>query len=110
MRNKYQRGQGYTVPRTGDTLLDRSQDAADKAFKNIDLSSIIDGRLVVDVELELDTDNVVLHGLGRAPRGYVIVKRSHEVTVWDSDSPNARPEMRLFLKANVASTVTLWVF
>lgn len=72
-------------------------------------SDILDGRLVEDVAFPLAAPVLVPHGLGRAYKGYILVRGPGGVTVGES---GANPDSSLFisLEASNQAVASLWVF
>lgn len=68
---------------------------------------ILDGNLIEDVVLG-STETKVNHKLGRRYRGWVIVDKSANQSVWAATS--AISERYLSLTASGTVTVSLWVF
>jgi hypothetical protein len=68
---------------------------------------LLNGTLVENLVVTNGTV-AVGHGLGRTPRGYIVVKRSADVRVWDAST--AATVNLLHLQANGTATVSLWVF
>ena len=52
----------------------------------------------------------VKHGLGRAPQGYIVVRRRADVTVFDDQDGNNNPDKTLKLNTAGAVVADLWVF
>lgn len=55
-------------------------------------------------------DARVAHGLGRAPTGYIQVRASAGVTVYDSPTAASDPTVAINLRATGAATVSLIFF
>lgn len=80
--------------------------------------AIVDGALVTGQECQFDaagnpTDTPVVGGLGRPPRGFIVVGRRDRFDLWTSRSKNPSPNS-LLLSHNAAkgnfATFDLWVF
>lgn len=54
------------------------------------------------------TNQAIAHGLGRAPSGYVILRKSANVSVWDGT--NNFSATYLYLAADAAGTITVMVY
>lgn len=52
----------------------------------------------------------VNHGLGRDLVGYLVILKNANVTIWDSQSTNQRPNLTLILNSSGTVTVSLYVF
>lgn len=71
---------------------------------------LLDGHLLEDVVLKGGGETTkIAHGLGRKPKGHIIVKRNAAVT-YTIDQTATTPSRELWLLASGAATVTLWVF
>lgn len=66
--------------------------------------------LIIDVVHIRVGLNVVNHGLGRPPQGYLVIGNDSPVVVYDSQRNNSRPELTLFLNAATACNIKLYVF
>lgn len=80
-------------------------------------SAILDGRLIAspDGKLTGSTPLVITpagvelaHGLGRAFKGYLVVRKDAESDVWEVAT--SYPDRTLRLASSARVTVTLWVF
>lgn len=69
---------------------------------------IIDGNLIKDVEITTGSPVEVPHGLSRLINGYVVVRRSNDSIIWDSES--AAPTSLISLNSSKNTTISLWVF
>jgi hypothetical protein len=54
------------------------------------------------------TDTALTHGLGRVPTGYIILKRSASMTVYDGSA--AWTSQLMYLRASATGSVTVLVF
>lgn len=88
--------------------LQRLQDSLRKLFNALLSKQVIDGRLISGVAITSGAALEVNHGLGHAPRGWVVAGRNANATVWEtaSDTPNAT----LVLNASADVTINLWLF
>ena len=68
---------------------------------------ILDGNLLEDLAVTT-TATDFSHGLGRKPLGYILVKASAGVTLFDTESTT--PNVTLKLTASASSTISIWVF
>lgn len=96
---------------SGDYNIQKVQDALESALKSIEADSpIIPGRLINDVALTSGTASTISHGLGRKLRGYIVVLRNANATVWDDQATNTNSTRTLILNASANVTISLWVF
>lgn len=84
------------------------QDAVALIFNQVLKKQIIDGRIIEDVVVNTGSPVSVAHGLGKAVRGWVVIKKNANADVWDSASVTPTATMDLNSSANV--TISLWVF
>ena len=68
-----------------------------------------DGRLISGIKV-LTGNNVINHGLNRDLVGYFITRNNANVTFYDAQTTNQRPESTLILVASGAATISLYVF
>lgn len=54
--------------------------------------------------------NVINHGLQQKLQGYFVILNNANVTFYDSQSTNQKPELYLILNASGPATVSLYVF
>lgn len=87
-----------------------AQDRIQEITDFIERSSLIDGKLVSDVELTTGQDNDVAHALGRKPQGYIVVNRNADSVVFTSSTLNRNPKNSLILNCSANVTISLWVF
>jgi len=95
---------------TEDQELNRVQQNMAEALRPVLTAAVLDGRLVEDVALATGQDNVVNHGLGRAVRGWLVVRQNAQADLWDTQASNAVPGRTLLMRTSATVTVTLWVF
>lgn len=89
--------------------IQRVQDAVAVVFNSLLKKQILDGRLIRDKFLDSSANPISIdHGLGKAPRGWVIVKQDADANVYESTS--STPNATLELNATADVTVSLWVF
>lgn len=88
-----------------DRVLTHVQEAARDSQAKMVAGGIMDGRLLEGVSLST-TASAVAHGLGRRPRGWLVVDNDSGVTVyrteWDSRT--------MTLTASATCTASIWVF
>ena len=68
---------------------------------------LLDGVLLEDIDVTT-TATAFSHGLGREPRGYIIVKANASVTIYVTTSTT--PKTTLKLTGSGTATISLWVF
>lgn len=95
--------------RTEDTPLRLVQDSLTLTLDQVIRREILDGNLVEDVSL-VNGFNLVDHGLGRIPKGFIIVKRSDLHAVWNVSSAKMVPTRNMALQTNGAMIVSIWFF
>lgn len=95
--------------RVEDRDLQMVQDSAATVFNIINNKQILDGVLIEGVVL-LNASNPtsVSHGLGKEPRGWIVVKKDANADVYSSASTT--PKSTLNLNATADVTISLWVF
>ncbi len=71
---------------------------------------ILDGLLIEGVELDSATSTIVNHGLGRAIRGWIIVKQDASSSIYALEVEQSTPLTTLVLKCSADVKVSLWVF
>jgi hypothetical protein len=94
-------------------LNNAGQSLADDLFQ---AAPIVDGVLVTakltasSAGVPLDAE--VKHGLGRSPKGFLVVRPTADVRVWESSIPSALPKSVLRLSHTSTTTVefAFWVF
>ncbi len=64
----------------------------------------------VGVDLASASTTLVKHGLGRKPRGWVVISRDANSTVWEDTTNTASRKVWLPLKCSADVTVKLLVF
>jgi hypothetical protein len=98
----------FSLLQTGNPLLDRVQQNILRAFEALGETLNI-ARVVADKAIATG-DTAVPHGLGRVPRGYIVVKRSAGEVVFDGAGAHPRPAEFINLRASAAVTVSLVFF
>lgn len=98
--------------------LDRVQDsvsqtldavAAEPILNNTLVSTMASGQRTVQLQIGTTFQNVA-HGLGRAPLGWIVVRRDADTNIWEDPAGNTNAKLFLRLSASVAVNVTLLVF
>ena len=96
---------------TKDDELRRVQEEVALGFAQVDRNPSLNGVILSSVVLAgASADTKIDHGLGRSPRGFVILSKNATADVWTSTTTNARPELTLIVKSSAAVTVTVWIF
>ena len=95
---------------TSDETLSRIQERIEDAFLPVSNASIIDGKIIKDVELASGTTKVLSHQLGRNLNGWIVVSKNAAQHVYDVQSSNDNLDKFLYLTASGTVTVNLWVF
>lgn len=67
-----------------------------------------DGKMHTLTFSSANTDTALVHGLGRVPSGYLVVRRSANMTVYDG--ANAWTPANAYLRASSAGSITVFVF
>lgn len=60
---------------TDDSTLNRIQERVEDAFLPVTSSSILDGKIINNVELASGTTSIISHNLGRAIKGYIVISK-----------------------------------
>ncbi len=70
---------------------------------------IVNGRIISGVVL-VTGSNIINHKLQRKLQGYIVILKSADVTIYDSQLTNQMPDFNLILTSSGAATVSLYVF
>jgi hypothetical protein len=106
---------------TQDSSVDRFKDWAEasqfvskffeqvtKLFSNgITISDNFDAKILTLTFTSSATDTSLAHGLGRVPSGYLVLKRSANMVVYDGS--NAWTSQNIYLRASAAGSITVAV-
>lgn len=88
-----------------DLAVARIQEAARDSLQRVIDGGLLKGRLIESASVST-TAAAISHGLGRTPRGWIVVDKNAAVhvhrTAWDSRT--------LTLVGSASATVSLWVF
>lgn len=102
----------FPIPRktkVQDPSAQRYQDSAQLSFTRLADIPFLDGVLVENIAIITGAAKLVSHGLGREPRGWLVVKKNANATVWETTTMiSYQNQMTLNSSANV--TLSLWVF
>ncbi len=88
--------------------LQNLQNSLAVVFDAITSKQILDGLLLTNISLTGSATTSVAHGLGKEPRGWIIVGRNAASDVYEVASPT--PNAILNLAASADVVVNLWVF
>lgn len=91
-----------------DDTLNQVQNNLEEALKPIFAVDILDGRQLSATLTGGSVDNLVAHGLGRTPRGWIVTDVSADTRIWKVTSTN--PAVFLTLRSINTAAVQLWVF
>ena len=96
---------------TQDSDLGRVQDSVSESIYSLQTSPLAECVVISGIALKAaGVDSLVPHRLGRKITGYVIVKSSADVRVWDSPSRNPDEKLFAVLRSSVAATVSILFF
>lgn len=96
--------------RVSDPELQKVQQNIENAIAPIIRKEIVDGLLLKDVCLEPGVANEVKHSLGRAPLGWIVVRKRADARIWDVQDFNRNPTKTLSLACSHSVKVDLWIF
>jgi hypothetical protein len=86
------------------------QQNIENAIEPIIRKAIIDGVLLKNLCLTPGTSNEIRHGLGRAPQGWIVVRKRADARIWDVQDFNANPSRTLSLAVSHNVEIDLWIF
>lgn len=87
----------------------RFQESAHLGFAFLSAIPFLDGVLVEDVQITSGTAKIVEHGLGREPRGWLVLGKNANANVWET-ATSVGSENRMTVNASATVTISLWVF
>lgn len=93
---------------TDDPVIEELQDNAEPLMQQIQDAFLLDGVLLKKKSINGVT--MVVHGLGRSPIGYVVIRRRGSVVVYDDQDSNKNSNKTLKLNSASLVEVDLWVF
>lgn len=96
--------------RTGIDVVDQVIEKLFTSLSTIFNKQIIDGKFLEDVLITTGATRSIAHGLQRPVVGYIVVKRSANSQIWDSESTNTKKDIFLNLNSSATVTISLWVF
>ena len=94
---------------TDDSVVEVLQDNAEPLMRKIQDAFLLEGALLKK-ETITTTASDIPHGLGRAPIGFVVVRRRGNEQVWDLQDDNRNASRTLRLIASGSVEIDLWVF
>ena len=92
----------------GVPTIEQLQDNAEPIMRRVESAFLLDGVLLTKKTINGVT--FLSHGLGRAPKGYVIVRRRADVLVFDDQDNNPSPDTSLKLNTSASVVADVWVF
>lgn len=97
--------------RAEDDNMNQFQDSLEGTLQPLLSSDVLYGNLIKDVTLA-SGDNTISHLLGKPYQGYIVVKRSAAVDIYDksADTDNKFKDRNLILNSSGAATVSLYIF
>lgn len=96
--------------KAADKELSRLQSNLEQWAASVLKAGLSDGVLLESVSLSTGDTNAVQHKLGRAPRGWIIVRQRANANIWDSQDANVFKTKSLALECSADVIVDLWVF
>lgn len=96
--------------KVADLSVSQFQDNVANFFTQLLLNAVLSGRLIENIDVLSASVNSINHGLGRAPRGYFIVKSDADVRVWSVAANQTTPLVTLELSASANATISLYIF
>lgn len=95
--------------RVEDRDLQNVQDNVSIFVNSIKDKQILDGRLIESIVLDSGSNPTsIAHGLGRTPRGWIVVGQDAAADIYSSVSDT--PTATLDLNCSADVTISLWVF
>jgi len=91
------------------TELNRLQDNVADGFNSVLTSVILDYNIVSKVALNVG-DNIVDHKLGRAPIGWIVVRKRGAGNFYDKQDSNPTPTRNIVINSDSAVTVDIYFF
>lgn len=101
---------GYKKTGSKDPDLRKVQQNVEQAINPIIRKPIVDGILLTNVCLTPEVANAVKHQLGRAPLGWVVVRKRADARIWDLQDNNPNKSKTLMLTCSHEVEIDLWVF
>jgi hypothetical protein len=88
--------------------VDDLQQSVLPVFRDLEGTAIINGVLLKKQTIDGSTD--IVHGLARAPEGWVVVRKRANAVVFDEQDSNPNPAKTIRLNSSAAVVADLWVF
>tara|TARA_R100000655_G_scaffold57852_1_gene96203 strand:+ start:226 stop:522 length:297 start_codon:yes stop_codon:yes gene_type:complete len=79
---------------------------AELSLSRLERNPLADGKRIIDLDLST-TETTVAHGLGRTPKGLLVIRKNAAQHVFESSPAD---EEHIFLKSDGTVTATVWVF
>lgn len=96
--------------RSDDATIVQLQDNVDLTLRAIAEKPIVDGVVVGPIDLKSGMVNQVPHTLTRKPIGWIVLAKSANANIWDSQVANTTPKSVVYLNTSINCTVSLWLF
>jgi len=77
--------------------------------KQLEINPLLDGIILDDISLVTGSSNTVNHKLGRAIKGWIIVRKGAQADVWEN-ATQSLPKRNIILEASANCTVSIYVF
>ena len=94
---------------TDDPVIEELQDNAEPIMRHIEKAFSLNG-VLRKKETILTAPTNITHGLGRAPIGFVVIRRRGNASVWDLQDDNTNVTKTLTLIASADVEVDVWIF
>jgi hypothetical protein len=95
---------------TGDPVIEELQDNAEPIMRFIEGADLLNGVLIKNQLLLVGVPTDINHGLGRAPLGFIVVRKRANAVVWDMQDDNTAKTSTIRLIASAEVTLDVWVF
>ena len=92
-----------------DRVIEELQDNAEPVMRHVEQAFSLNG-VLRKKETIITGPTDITHGLGRAPIGFVIIRRRGNATVWDLQDDNTNATKTLTLIASADVEVDVWIF
>ncbi len=94
---------------TSDRILAMLQDQWASQINPVLANPLVQGRLISNISL-VTGSNTINTLLGRKLQGYIVVMKSANVTIYDTQATNPMPDKTLQLVASGPAAISLWCF
>ena len=95
----------YRAQHFSDVALSRMEQNVQEWANQVSGIPILDGVLLTDLDVST-TATWFAHGLGRQPRGWMVVDKNADARIWRTDWNSTRIQ----LDASSAANISIWVF